>query len=227
MLNHISIKFIIPLLLSFNVHANISLLNGGIPDKTDSIVIKQFGYGLIANSEHKKLMDCIDSSLFKNGIVVKWKEYPVGELFKNVEEGKIDVGFPLTFSTARDLLAIKSNTILYSKDVMVYDAKLPSYRDSNLIVGARSGTVQYYYLSNMRYKEFVITRDYSTLVDLLNEGKVSIIALSNESLKAVEKEIKIPVKYYFYNETSIGFYFSKKTNKTVVDNFNEVILKCK
>lgn len=218
--------FLFIFLQSFVVNSGVLFLSGGIPERIRVAEIKYFGYLVEGKGEYEDLMYCINKYTFKNGYIINWSEYPSNNIFNLVSKGELDIIFPMSYNFIRNSEATKSIPLVVSKDLLIYDIEIASFTDVELRAAARSGTTQMSYLSQMRYKDVMLSDDYVKLIELLNDRKVSLIAISHTAFKSVKNLLKIPVGYHVYNETEIGYYFNKKLNPVVVKDFNESIKRC-
>ncbi len=211
-------------LLALPVMAMDRPLTGGIPATLPKLKV---------NAEHQvegtlidvQFLPCFYQALDQS---VLWKSYPTARLIQQVHNNKLDMIFPMGFTSERKAHLIQSAAVQVTRDYWVYTHALPDLQDKSLTVGVKLGSPQASYVQTQDYENIVFHNNYAGLLKMLLAGRVELIALPDLVYDALTSQYsEKPIYFKIYLQRDYGFYLKPNTKPFQVQRINQAIMACR
>ncbi len=199
-------------------------LTGGIPATLPNLKV---------NAEHQVVGTLIDVQFlpcFHQALKqpVSWKSYPTARLIQQVRNNKLDMIFPMGFTSERKAQLIQSAPVQVTRDYWVYTHALPNLQNKSLTVGVKLGSPQASYVQSQGYQSVIFHNNYAGLLNMLLAGRVELIALPDLVYEALTSQYYEKSIYFkMYLQRDYGFYLKPATKPAQIKRINQAIKACR
>lgn len=203
--------------------ANAQILRGSIPDTLPGAIVSSGE--LVLPGASGLVLPCITKAL---GIRIHWSSVPTVRGLKMLQDGELDLMYPMGFNAERDGVLQPSEPIFRSRDVWVYRGLRPRIEDKeNVTVAAKSGSPQSDHLVREGYRHITFVTSYESLARMLESGRVQLIAAPGEGWDRLAPTLTWSAQSETYLTRDVGFYVSKTADPQWLKRLNHAILSCK
>ncbi len=199
-------------------------LTGGIPATLPKLKVNA-DHQVVGTLIDVQFLVCFYQALDQS---VLWKSYPTARLIQQVRNNKLDMIFPMGFTSERKAQLIQSVAVQVTRDYWVYTHALPDLQDKSLTVGVKLGSPQASYVQTHGYESIVFHNDYAGLLNMLLAGRVELIALPDVIYEAfISQYSEKSFQFEMYLQRDYGFYLKPNTKPAQVKRINQAIMACR
>jgi ABC-type amino acid transport substrate-binding protein len=199
-------------------------LKGGIPATLPSLYVTSQGRLAGAHGD-VEFIGCFVKRLQQN---IHWQSYPTARLIEETKNNKIDIIFPMGFTTERRALLIESQPVQVIEDYWVYKDEISDTTNKHLRLGVKLGSPQDSYLQRQGYQNILRHNDYAGLFKMLLVNRVEMVALPdvvyNSLIASAENRA---LKHTAYLKRGYGFYLKPAATDAFLQSVNDSTVKCR
>ena len=183
--------------------------------------------GSLAKGElhgYSAIIDCMAQQLQAG---FSWQQFPTARLVQAAVQSKVDIIFPMGFTSERSRVLQASDYLVQEQDYWGYIGSAPDWSQKQLSIAVKQASPQAEWLAQNGYINIHQVYDYKQLLPLLRSGRVQ--AISVPAAIAVEYQVAafedLSLQAYFNRDA--GFYLNHDFARAHLQHFNQAIAQCR
>ncbi len=198
-------------------------LRGGVPEGLPGYTMGSDGSLTIETPFKKRIFQCIEKELNAR---VEWEAYPTRRLMQMVIDGKLDLAFPMGFTSERASKMLQSNPTWENPDNWLSMRPLDT-NDKSLRIAARLGSPQQVdYLAD-GYTHVTGTYTYAELVRTLVQGLADAVIIPQSVYDDMKADWPKETRVTVGRARNSGFYLNAADPKGLFVPLNRAVDRCR